>query len=107
MCNCKNKYKSNTYNNEFYRCNKCKINLCPLCKSNHNNNHKIINFDNKNYICELHDKEYIRYCQNCKSNICVICLKEHKNHSIINYEDMILNEEDNKKEINKLKEYIK
>jgi len=103
---CKIKNKSNTYKNEFYRCNTCKINLCPLCKSNHNNNHKIINYDNKNYICEIHNKEYIKYCKNCKSNICMICLKEHKNHSIINYEDLILNEEDNKKEINKLKEYI-
>ena len=34
------------------------------------------------------------------------CFKEHKSHSIINYEDLILSEEDNKKEINKLKEYI-
>ena len=38
---CKIKNKSNTYNNEFYRCNICKINICPLCKSNHNNNHKM------------------------------------------------------------------
>ena len=103
---CKIKNKSNTYNNEFYRCNTCKINICPLCKSNHNNNHKIINYDNKNYICEMHNINYIRYCKNCKSNICMVCLNNHKNHSIINYEDLILNEEDNKKEINKLKEYI-
>ena len=34
---CKVKNKSQTYNNEFYRCNICKINICPLCKSNHNN----------------------------------------------------------------------
>ena len=27
--NCKIKNKSNTYNNEFYRCNICKINICP------------------------------------------------------------------------------
>jgi len=103
---CKNKNKSNIYNNEFYRCNICKINLCPLCKSNHNNNHKIINYDNKNYICEIHDMSYNKYCKDYKLNICMICLKEHKNHSIINYENIILNEEDNKKEINRLKEYI-
>ena len=47
--NCKINNKSNTYKNEFYRCNTCKINICPLCKSNHNNNHKTINYDNKNY----------------------------------------------------------
>ena len=39
---CKIKNKSNTYNNEFYRCNICKINLCPLCKSNHNHKVKIM-----------------------------------------------------------------
>jgi len=104
--NCKIKNKSNTYNNEFYRCNICKINLCPLCKSNHNNNHKTIKYDNKNYICEIHNMNYIKYCKDCKSNICLLCLKEHKIHSTIGYEDIILNEEDNKKEINKLKEYI-
>ena len=44
---CKLKNKSNTYNNEFFRCNICKTNICPLCKSNHNKNHNIINYDNK------------------------------------------------------------
>jgi len=104
--NCKIMNKSNTYKNELYRCNICKINLCPLCKSKHINNHKIINYDNKHYICEMHDMNYIKYCKKCKLNICMLCFKEHKNHSIINYEDIILNEEDNKKEINKLKGYI-
>ena len=32
-CNiCKEKNKYNTYNNEFYKCNECNINICPLCK---------------------------------------------------------------------------
>ena len=107
VCNkCNIKNKSNTYNNEFYRCNICKINLCPLCKSNHNNNHKIINYDYKNYICEMHNKEYNKYCKDCKLNLCTLCFKEHKSHLITDYGDIILNEEDNKKEINKLKEYI-
>ena len=50
--------------------------------------------------------DYNKYCEDCKLNICILCFNEHKSHSIINYEDIILNEEDNKKEINKLKEYI-
>ena len=65
--NWKIKNKSNTYKNEFYRCNTCKINVCPLCKSNHNNN------ENKNYICEKHDMNYIKYCKDCKSNIRILC----------------------------------
>jgi len=103
---CKKKNKSNTYNNEFYRCNICKINICPLCKSNHNNNHKIINYNNKNYICEIHNMNYIRYCKDCKLNICMMCFKEHKNHSVIDYGDIIISNEDNVSKKNKFEEYI-
>jgi len=107
ICNiCKIYNKNNTYNNAFYRCNTCKINICPLCKSNHSKDHTIINYDNKNYICEMHNKIYTKYCKDCKLNICMMCFKEHKNHLIIDFGDIIINEEDNKKEINKLKEYI-
>ena len=30
---CKNNSKLNTFNNEFFICYECKMNLCPLCKS--------------------------------------------------------------------------
>ena len=39
--------RNNTYNNEFYKCDKCKINICPMCKYKHDNNHKIINYNDK------------------------------------------------------------
>jgi len=107
--NCKIKNKSNTHNNEFYKCNTCKVNICPLCKASKHKLHKIINYDNKNYICEIHNKENNKYCQDCKINICILCSKEHRDHSTIyydKYDKIILNEEENKKEINKLKEYI-
>ena len=39
---CNENNKSNTHNNEFYICNKCNKNICPLCKSKHDNNHIII-----------------------------------------------------------------
>jgi len=64
--NCKIKNKSNTYNNEFYKCNICKTNLSPLCKSNNNKEHKIINYDNKNNICKMHNINYNKYCKDCK-----------------------------------------
>ena len=77
-CNkCENN-KSNTYNNEFYRCIKCKVNICPLCKSKHDKNHNIINYENKNYICENHNEILIKYCNDCKKNICISCSNEHK-----------------------------
>ena len=47
---CKNNSKANTFNNEFFICYECKMNLCPLCKSIHDKNLSIINYDNKNYI---------------------------------------------------------
>ena len=52
--------KGNKYNNDFYICNKCNINLCPLCKSNHDKNHNIINYIDKNCLCHYHeDEKYI------------------------------------------------
>ena len=48
---CKDKSKSITYNNEFYKCCNCNINLCPLCKEKHNSSHSshnIMNYDKIN-----------------------------------------------------------
>ena len=86
---CKTKNKSNTYNNEMYICNKCNMNLCPLCKSNHDKNHKIINYEQKNYICNIHNKEYNSYCEKCHKDLCLLCKKEHKGHKIISYDEII------------------
>ena len=88
---CKEKNKGNTHNNEFYRCLDCKMNLCPSCKSLHDKNHNNINYENKNYFCEIHNEQYIEYCNNCKKNICKFCHNEHKKH-IITYYDLILPE---------------
>ena len=49
---CKINNKGNTHNNIFYICNTCNKNMCPICKSSHDNNHSIINYDDKNYICK-------------------------------------------------------
>ena len=38
---CKNNNKGNTFENIFYKCNICKMNLCPLCKLNHDKSHNI------------------------------------------------------------------
>ena len=100
--NCKKGNKSTTYNNEFYKCVSCNNNLCPLCKSIHNKTHIILNYDNKNYVCEKHNTIYIKYCKECKLNLCLICGKEHKNHSLANFEDIILSKEEYKNDINKL-----
>ena len=77
----------NKNNNELYICLKCKINLCQLCKLNHDLNHDIINYNNKNYICNKNNEHYIKYC--CNKNICMLCEREHKNHKSIYYGDIL------------------
>ena len=81
---CKINNKSNTYQNIFYRCNKCKKNLCPLCKDNHNKEHKIINYEEKDYICKEHNQKYTSYCEKCKKNLCLFILdiSPHFGHDI-------------------------
>ena len=46
ICNNCNNNKSKTFNNKFYICGICNINLCPICKSKHNKEHKLIDYDN-------------------------------------------------------------
>ena len=77
------------------------MNICSICKVNHNESHEIINYDLNNYICESHNEKHISYCKNCKNNICSICLNEHENHNIELYKT--INKEKNIEELKKLK----
>ena len=97
--NCKNNNKGNSYNQEFYKCLTCGNNLCPLCKTNHDSKHSIINYDQKNYLCQRHNDIFTKYCINCKSNLCFSCENEHSDHSTLYYGDLMPN-------INKIKEQL-
>ena len=80
---CKLNKKSNTNKNKFFYCFDCKINLCPLCKSKHEETeHYIIDDDNKNYFC-LHKNYFAKFCKTCKKNICIDCEFEHETHETI------------------------
>jgi len=115
---CKKNNKNESYNKIFYRCNNCKMNICPICKNKHNKGHNIISYNEKNYICELHNEFYTFYCNTCKKDMCIICEKEHNNqtskrifsyfiqHEIISYGKIIPEEEEIKKKIKELKEII-
>jgi len=103
---CKEINKGNSHNNLFYRCNNCKLNLCPLCKSKHDKNHNIIDFELKNYICEEHNEAFIEYCKECKKDICLSCEKKHYHHETIFYKNMIKDIEDVKNDINEYKKEI-
>lgn len=100
---CKINNKSSIFKNQFYFCNTCKQNICPLCKISHNKEkqeHNIINYEEKNFICQVHNSQYVTYCQSCNKNICLNCQQEHKTHHIVGFGEILTN----KNEI-KLKEF--
>ena len=107
---CKENNKGNTHNNEFYICNTCNKNICPLCKSVHDKKHKIIIYDDKNFICRKHNETFNKYCKTCNDNICYICENKHKGHDIFEFGNILVEEdgllkakEDLKNIINKFK----
>ena len=82
---CKTSNKNDTYENKFFRCLNCKINLCPLCKASHDKMHNIIDYEQKYFICDLHNETFNSYCKDCSKDICIICENEHINHNIISF----------------------
>ena len=107
ICNsCKERNKSNEYNNEFYKCLTCNIDLCPLCLKQHNQNHNIINHENLNYICFKHKEPYYSFCKQCRQNLCMFCENEHNDHEIVYYGELISNSKQIKLKENELRETI-
>jgi len=107
ICNECNIYnKNNTYKNEFFVCNTCRKNICPLCKAIHDKNHNIVNYEEKEYICEMHNELYIKYCNTCKINICLSCYNKHNKHEIISYENIIPDKDELENKLIKLKDSI-
>ena len=101
---CKMNNKNNTYNNEFYKCFECNINICPLCKSKHNTKHCVINYDKMHYICNKHNELFTNYCNKCKINICSLCEKEHLKHNKKSIGDMIFDKQELLNKLNELKQ---
>ena len=91
---CKRFNKGNTHNNNFFICNTCNQNLCPLCKSKHDPNHSIINYDDKYYICKNHNDPFTKYCKNCIENICIMCENQHKEHDIFELGKILIDKND-------------
>jgi len=103
ICNIYNKSKSN----KFYICGTCKKNICFLCKENHNKEHILIDYENKNYTCHKHNEFLTSYCENCKDNLCMSCQLEHdNNHKIISYMEIKPKIDNIKNEIKELKDII-
>ena len=74
---CEENKKSEVINNLFFKCCTCNINLCPLCKGNHDKKydkkHLIIDYDIKNYLCNDHGERYISHCKECNKDLCDKC----------------------------------
>ena len=105
--NCLIMDKNNTEQNEFYRCLKCQINLCPKCKNKHDyKKHTIINYDLLFNICTKHNAYYINYCNKCKKNLCSGCLYEHKGHEIMSFQSLYESKNYIKYELDEMKSKI-
>ena len=101
---CKEVNRRDTYNNDFYKCFTCKMNLCPTCKAIHDNSHGIENYEKINYICPKDDESYSKYCFKCKINFCSLCENEHITHETITLGNLIPDKnklEDNLKNLRK------
>ena len=103
---CINNNKGDAHNNSFYKCNTCNKNICPLCNSIHDKNHFIINYDDKNYICNKHNDAYSKYCEECKENICLICENKHINHKIFDFKNILLDKNELLKLMSNLKDVL-
>ena len=103
--NCKTK-KSEVYENKLFMCLKCKTNLCPICKSIHDNSHSIIEYEQKDFMCSEHCEPYINYCIICRKDICILCEKSHIDHKIISYGSIIPDMVSTQKQLKSLKERI-
>ena len=104
ICNIKN--MGNSFNHTFLYCLNCKINICVLCKEKHNNNHFIVNYEQKNYTCPFHYDSYFKYCYDCKMNICMACNQLHINHRLESFENIISNVDNKRTDLDKLKNEI-
>ena len=107
ICNRCNNNKFKSYNKIFFKCLTCAKNLCPLCSSLHDRSHDIIDYNLKNYICNIHNDSYISYCEKCKKNLCMFCEKKHdNNHKKIEYKNIIESRNNIKEEIKNFKNKI-
>ena len=103
---CQKANKSTSYKNQFYRCISCQKNLCPLCKAKHDKSHNIIDYELRNYKCQLHNKDYISFCKECKIDLCQFCESDHKEHNLIPFGKLIIIPEELKTKVQGIKSKI-
>ena len=80
ICNQCQSNKLDAYDNKFYICCKCNIHLCPLCKNSHDTKHIIIDYEDKNILCNRRGERYILYCKDNNKSICDLCDMKNNNY---------------------------
>ena len=100
---------------EFFKCITCTKLVgesqyyCYEHKDNHASGkpHYTVKYEDKNYYCEKHCDEFIKYCFTCKKNLCKDCVEEHQEHKIANYDEMSSDIDGYKKVLQKMENNIK
>ena len=65
-----------------------------------------IKYDIKNYICQKHNEHFIKYCLQCNKNICYSCDDEHEEHNQMYLNDIKININEKKNNLNIMKKEI-
>ena len=124
---CSNNHKETLNYNTFYnkRWNK-NILSNKIINNKSSNINSISSIENKNKLkdkninlddklinkCQRHDIDISYYCENCQKNLCIFCMgknsedNEHINHKIINFSDIIPDENEINVNNNKLSQKI-
>ena len=100
--------KSKSFQNQFFYCVTCRMNLCPVCKNNHDSSHVIVDYEKINLICLKHNGNFESYCEKCDMNLCLNCEKEHADHGerIVYFRDVFPKQEVVIGQLNELRDKI-
>ena len=99
VCDQCNKNKKEIYNNRLFKCCSCNLNLCPICRSLKHKDHIIIDYELKDYLCNIHGDKYISYCKKCNKNLCDSCERDHKDHNYDSLNKLIIDKDNNINEL--------
>ena len=104
---CKAKNKNESTDNKFCLCSTCKLNLCFLCKTIHDKSHYIIDYDDKDFYCQIHSDGYNCFCLDCQKDLCALCENQHSGHKLIYHGSIMPDKDACQKELENLDLRIK
>ena len=79
--------------------------IMSIMQNQKHKDHIIIDYDYKEYICNIHGEKYSYYCKECNMNLCDLC--EHNNkHEIIHLKKIVFDKNKILETNSKLKDKI-